>query len=213
MSAMLPLKPSKPKKLLVLIASIFGGFLLGSCVCFVLSVADTSFKSVDAAELALGIPALAAVPQIPNRPADKRFLITEDPAGAIAEAFRTLRTSLSIESGETERNIILFTSAVPSEGKSFCASNYAISVAQLGQPTLLIDADLRLPTVAKTLLAANPKLGVNTVLTGESTLEEAIRTVPDIPNLHVLPAGGRVSNPAELLAGPPLARLLAAIVP
>lgn len=206
--AMLPLTPSKPKKLLVLIASIFGGFMLGSCVCFVLSVADTSFKSVDAAELALGIPALAAVPEIPKQPSDKRFLITEDPAGAIAEAFRTLRTSLSIESGETERNIILFTSAVPSEGKSFCASNYAISVAQLGRPTLLIDADLRLPTVAKTLLALHPKLGVNTVLTGESTLDEAIREVPDIPNLHVLPAGGRVSNPAELLAGPPLAKLL-----
>jgi len=116
---MLPLQPSKPKKLLVLIASIMGGLMLGSSVSFVFSAVDTSFKSVDGAELALGLPVLAAVPQIQKMPEGKRFLITEEPAGAVAEAFRTLRTSLSIETGETERNTILFTSAVPSEGKSF----------------------------------------------------------------------------------------------
>jgi len=206
--AMLPLQPSKPKKLLVLIASIMGGLMLGSSVSFVFSAVDTSFKSVDGAELALGLPVLAAVPQIQKMPEGKRFLITEEPAGAVAEAFRTLRTSLSIETGETERNTILFTSAVPSEGKSFCAMNYAISLAQLGQPTLLIDMDLRLPTVAKTLLGLQPKLGVNTVLKGESTFEEAMRAVPDIPNLFILPAGGHVSNPAELLAGTALNKLL-----
>ena len=206
--AMLPLAPSKPKKMLVLLASMIGGLILAASVTFVLSSADTSFKSVDAAEVALGLPALAAIPEIPKVTSDQRYLITKEPAGAIAEAFRTLRTSLSIESGETERNTILFTSAVPSEGKSFCAVNYAIALAQLGQPTLIIDADLRLPTVAKTLLGVAPKPGVNSFLSGASTFDEAVRQVPDIPNLSIMAAGGRASNPAELLAGPRLGVLL-----
>ena len=205
--AMLPLTPSKPKKMLVLLASVFGGIALGCCVSFGMSVVDTSFNSVDEAERALGLPALASIQQI-KKTGEKRFLITDEPDGAIAEAFRTLRVSLSIESGEMERNIVLFTSAVPGEGKSFCAVNYAISLAQLGEPTLLIDADLRLPTVAETLLGVRPKLGLNTVLSGESTLDEATREIPSIPNLNILPSGGRIKNPAELLAGPGLRNMI-----
>ncbi len=208
--AMLPLTPSKPKKLLVILASIIGGLMLGAAVGHAVSAVDTSFRSVDAVESQLGLPVLAALPDIPKAAAaDRSFLVTQEPAGAVAEGFRTLRTSLSIEIGETDRGPILFTSALPSEGKSFCAVNYAISLSQLGQPTLLIDADLRLPTVAKTLLKTNPKLGVNTVLNGQSTLEEAVRKVNDIPNLSVLPAGVRISNPTELLTGPHFAALLA----
>ncbi len=206
--AMLPRLPSKPKKLLVLLASVLGGILLGICVSHAVSAVDTSFKSVDAAEAALGLPVLAAIQELGKVAANRAFLISDEPAGVIAEGFRTLRTSLSIEIGETERSTILFTSAIPGEGKSFCAMNYAISLAQLGQPTLLIDADLRLPTVAKTLLGKEPKLGVNTVLTGQSRLEDSVRTLPEIPNLSVLPAGGRISNPGELLAGGSFSRLL-----
>jgi capsular exopolysaccharide synthesis family protein len=199
--AMLPLTPSKPKTLLVLLACIIGGLLLGAAVSHVMSVVDTSFRSVDAAESALGLPVLAAVQELGGSVLTKNFLISKQPEGIMAESFRTLRTTLSIEIGETERGVILFTSAVPGEGKSFCAVNYAIALAQLGKPVLLIDADLRLPTVSKTLLGATPKLGVNTVITRESTMEEAVRPAPDVPNLFVLPAGGRIANPAELLVG------------
>jgi len=206
--AMLPLVPSKPKTLLVILACIIGGLLLGAAISHVLSVVDTSFRSVDAAEAELGLPVLAAIQELGQTIATKNFLISKQTDGIMAESFRTLRTTLSIEIGETERGVILFTSAVPGEGKSFCAVNYAIALAQLGKPALLIDADLRLPTVSKTLLGATPKLGLNTVITGESTLEAAVRPVVDVPNLFVLPAGGRIANPAELLVGPRVGELL-----
>ncbi len=206
--AMLPLTPSKPKTLLVILACIVGGLLLGAAVSHMMAVVDTSFRSVDAAESALGLPVLAAIQELGHTILTKNFLISKQPEGIMVESFRTLRTTLSIEIGETERGVILFTSAVPGEGKSFCAVNYAIALAQLGKPTLLIDADLRLPTVSKTLLGATPKQGVNTVLTRESTLEEAVRPAPDVENLFVLPAGGRIANPAELLAGPRMGELL-----
>jgi succinoglycan biosynthesis transport protein ExoP len=206
--AMLPLTPSKPKTLLVILACIVGGLLLGAAVSHMMAVVDTSFRSVDAAEAALGLPVLAAIQELGHTILTKNFLISKQPEGIMVESFRTLRTTLSIEIGETERGVILFTSAVPGEGKSFCAVNYAIALAQLGKPTLLIDADLRLPTVSKTLLGATPKVGVNTVLTGETPLEEAVRPVPGVENLFVLPAGGRIANPAELLAGPRIGELL-----
>ena len=206
--AMLPLVPSKPKKLLVILASIIGGLMLGACVSHVLSAVDTSFRSVDAAESALGLPVLAAIQELGRSASTRNFLLVREQATVIVESFRTLRTTLSIEIGETERGAILFTSAIPGEGKSFCAVNYAIALAQLGQPTLIIDADLRLPTVAKTLLGVAPKPGVNSFLSGASTFDEAVRQVPDIPNLSIMAAGGRASNPAELLAGPRLGVLL-----
>ncbi len=199
--ALLPNKPVKPKVGLVIVASIFGGVLLGVCACFALSAADNSYKTVDEAELSLGLPALASVPLGENAPSDKSLLILREPQGAVAEAFRTLRTSLSLLGKESERSTFLFTSAVPGEGKSFCSVNYAVSLAQLGLRTLLIDGDLRLPTVGKILFEKESRDGVSAVLTGKARLEQAVMTVPGIENLHVLTAGERTPNPAELLAG------------
>ena len=205
--ALLPIKPVKPRKSLVLAGSLMGGLLLGICVSFALSATDHSFKTVDEAEQALGLPALATVPLGEVNPQRTDLLILREPNGPVAEAFRTLRTSISLLGSEADRKTFLFTSAVPGEGKSFCSVNYAVSLAQLGKRTLIIDGDLRLPTVSKTLLGREPERGVAAVLSGKATLDEAVRAT-DVPNLFVLAAGARAHNPAELLSGFAFDRLM-----
>src|SRR5205823_4717275 len=89
------------------------------------------------------------------------LMVLQEPHGAVAEAFRTLRTSMSLLGKDADRRTFLFTSAVPGEGKSFCSINYAVSLAQQGLRTLLIDADLRLPTIGKRLFNDEPHAGTS----------------------------------------------------
>ncbi len=198
--ALMPDIPVKPKKLLVMAASVFGGVLLGFCVSFALSATDKSFRTVDQLEHILGLPVLAAVPTadkvaIPGQ----ALLLLREPQSSVAEAIRTLRASLSMRAAQSEHTRFLFTSAVPGEGKTFCSSNFAVSLAQLGLRTLLIDADLRLPAISREFFRSDKSPGVAGVLRGKTTLHEAIQRT-ETENLFVLTAGERVRNPAELLA-------------
>jgi capsular exopolysaccharide synthesis family protein len=133
--------------------------------------------------------------------------IVFEPHGAVAEEFRTLRTSLSLLAPPMERRSFLFTSAVPGEGKSFCAANYAMALAQQGLRTLLIDADMRLPTLHRLFFDGAPHPGAADVLLDTVTLEKAARQAHE-KHLFVLTAGHRPERPAELLAGPRFAELL-----
>ncbi len=197
--ASLPYIPVKPKPKLVLVAAIFGGFLLGLCLCFAFSLADTSLKTLDQAETSLGINAVGAIPLGSKAESEKRGLsVTLTPNSALAEAFRTLRTALSLLGSEKDYRSFLFTSGVPGEGKSFCSVNYAISLAQLGRKTLLVDADLRLPVIESLFFEETQEKGLSSLLQGEGSLEEVVYPTK-IPNLYVLPSGRRAQNPAELI--------------
>jgi len=199
--ARLPRNPIKPRKLLVLAGALLGGLAAGVALGFLLDAMDNTFKTVDQAEMHLDLPAVTAIPKSPSQPADhKGLLILDEPHGQVAEAFRTLRTSLSLLGKTSERTVFLFTSAVPSEGKSFCSMNYAVSLAQQGLRTLLIDADLRLPTVGKIFFDGKPHAGVSEAISGDVELGAAIQA-SEVPNLHIMTAGRRSPNPAELLAG------------
>ncbi|HEX8372217.1 MAG TPA: polysaccharide biosynthesis tyrosine autokinase [Chthoniobacterales bacterium] len=198
--ASLPYKPVKPKPKLVLAAAVVGGLLMGFCLCFAFSLADSSLKTLDQAETALGINAVGAIPLGSKAEAEKRGLsVTLTPNSALAEAFRTLRTALSLLGPEKDFRSILFTSGVPGEGKSFCSVNHAISLAQLGRRTLLIDADLRLPVIEPLFFEQPKEKGLSGLLQGEYPLEQAYYPT-NIPNLYVLPSGRRAQNPAELIA-------------
>ena len=199
--ARLPQKPIKPRKMIVLAAALLAGLAVGVGLCFLLNAMDNTFKTVDQAEMHLDLPAVTAMPKSLSPPADHRgLLILDEPHGAVAEAFRTLRTSLSLLGKKSERTVFLFTSAVPSEGKSFCSMNYAVSLAQQGLRTLLIDADLRLPTVGKIFFGGKSHIGVSEVISGNVELGAAVQE-SEIPNLYIMTAGHRSPNPAELLAG------------
>jgi capsular exopolysaccharide synthesis family protein len=177
-------------------------------ICFGLNLVDNSFKTIDQAENILELPAVAAVPKAKEGNSyDGGFVVINEPHGAIAEAFRTLRTSLSLLGRESERRVFLFTSAVPGEGKSFCSTNYAISLAHLGQRTLLIDADLRLPTIGRTFFKNAFHAGVSDVLTGNVPLSEGCQP-SGIDLLDIMTAGHRPPNPAELLSSNAFADLV-----
>jgi capsular exopolysaccharide synthesis family protein len=206
--ALVPEIPIKPRIKLILAGCLLGGACLGIALCFGLESLDSSLKTVDQAETMLGLPALAAVPK--NEKVighEEKLLILKEPHGAVAEAFRTLRTSLSLLGNSADRRIFLFVSAVPGEGKSFCSINYSVSLAQQGLRTLLVDADLRLPTVGKAFFKNTPHSGVVDVIAGQTVLSDAVRST-DVENLTVLTAGNRAPNPAELLSGEGFGQLL-----
>jgi len=135
-------------------------------------------------------------------PQGSQLVVKEDRGGVVAEAFRSLRASVAMNIRVENQRIFLFTSAIPSEGKSFCSSNFATTLAQQGLKTLLIDADLRKPTISGIFFGMNRKPGLTEVLLGSKTLPESVHA-SGVEGLDVLPAGGRSSNPSELLAGQP----------
>ena len=206
----LPTRPVKPNRRAILLLSIAAGLALSLTLAFGLHLLDDTFKTVDQAEAALGLRSLSAIPTRAKKPLDqvRRFLV-EKPQSAITEAFRTLRTALLFTGRIGGHRSILFTSAIPGEGKSFCASNYAVALALQGYTTLLIDADLRLPSIGAAFLGKEDIPGLGDLLICNADLSE-VSYATDIPNLTVLPAGSRVSLPAELLGRADLPAHLAA---
>lgn len=194
-----PEKPVKPRKMFTLAVSLLAGFCIGVGLTIGLNALDSSLKTVDRAEKLLGLAAVGAVPKARAGGAVDPLMVLQEPHGAVAEAFRTLRTSMSLLGRDSDRKTFLFTSAVPGEGKSFCSINYAIALAQQGLRTLLIDADLRLPTIARRLFDDEPHPGTSDFIAGHVSLEEALRH-SSVENLSVMTAGNRAPNPAELLA-------------
>jgi succinoglycan biosynthesis transport protein ExoP len=204
---LLAAKPAKPSKLKILALALVGGFVLGCGLVFGLDMADSSIRNVDHVERISGMPVLTSVPESKRKDLDKVSVLTSEPASYEAEAFRSLRTALSFLGPEKDRKTVLFTSANPAEGKSYCSLNYAVALAQTGLRTLLIDADMRRPNLSKVVLAATKARGLTDILTRCATIVECSKPT-GIENLFILPAGERASKPAELLASCDFAGLL-----
>lgn len=201
--------PVGPDKKKILIGGILGGLVVGVGLAFGISLLDSSLKTVDETEQVLGLPVLAAVPRVKEKNDGRGVVlpVLNDAKGPAAEAFRSLRSSLALLGREENRRTFLFTSAVPSEGKSFTCSNYAIATAQLGLSTLLIDADLRRPSISQIFFGEARKPGLSDCLAGQANLESAV-CATDIENLKVLTAGNTAPNPAELLSSEDFPALL-----
>jgi capsular exopolysaccharide synthesis family protein len=203
-AASLPMAPIRPDKVRIFLLAVVGGLFLGFGLAFGFNAMDGSFKSVEKAETLLGMPVLGAIPQ---HAGDAPLVFRESDSRA-AESFRSLRTTLSLLGKVENRKVTLFTSAAPAEGKSFCAINHAVSLAQQGLRTLLIDADLRMPSVAATLLPSVKLAGLTDFLAGQATMEQVI-THTDDEHLFLVAAGSRAPNPAELLGGADFGDLIA----
>ncbi|MEP6809376.1 MAG: polysaccharide biosynthesis tyrosine autokinase [Chthoniobacterales bacterium] len=240
-----PSSPISPKPMKSVMLGLLGGLALGLGFVYATDLLDRSIKTVDQAEATLGLPVLAAIPEIGKTDAVTKLdptiepisatyrLVAEAPEGPAAEAFRNLRASLSLLGPEAERKISLFTSALPNEGKSFSSANYALALAQQGHRVLLIDGDLRRPSLHKIFLSTTGEEngadlpGVVDYLVGGVDLATAVRVVSagrleaqtsaansrilaaTTGQLSVLTSGQRAPNPAELLSGPTFAKLIA----
>jgi capsular exopolysaccharide synthesis family protein len=165
-------------------------------------------RILEALEALRPIIAMVGRPNLGTSIAPGQELVLKDnPSGTVSEAFRSLRASVAMNPLAVTQRTFLLTSAFPSEGKSFCSCNFSISLAQQGLRTLLIDADLRKPTVSRLFFGAHRKPGLSEVLLGRTTLEEA-RIPSGVDGLDILTSGGRSTHPSELLAGDPFQNLL-----
>jgi polysaccharide biosynthesis transport protein len=204
---MVPVKPAKPRKLRILALAFLGGLVLGSGIVIGIDLSDRSIRTVNEVEEILGLPVLTLVPRSKRRHLDHKPVVCANPASHEAEAFRSLRTALSFLGQRKDFKTVLFTSANPGEGKTYCSLNCAAALAQLGLRTLLVDADLRRPSLTKALLPHTKTPGLSDCLAGNETFMDCCNPT-DTENLFILGAGGRASNPAELLAAGDLPGLL-----
>lgn len=129
----------------------------------------------------------------------KRSLITHyNSKSPTAEQYRTIRTNIQFAALDRDMATLMVTSAGPGEGKSTTAANLAVVLAQQGKKVLLVDADMRKPTVHYTFRSSNA-VGLTNVLTKQMSLEEAVNNT-EVKNLHILSSGPIPPNPAELLS-------------
>jgi polysaccharide biosynthesis transport protein len=213
----LPFKPSKPKRSLILAIGFVFGIVLGAAAVFGVNAIDSSIKTMIEAEELLGVPLLGAIPLFttdekgvgpPRPPASRKagmigsageLVITNAPGSGAAEGFRSLRASIALLGKKDDHRSILFTSALPDEGKTFVSCNYALALAQTGLKTLLMDIDLRRPSVHRCFNLENRNGFVEMVTEGTKLEAAAYHDVAK--NLDVLTSGARCPNPAELLSG------------
>jgi len=189
---------------------------LGVVIAFILESLDTGIRTVAQIESISGLPSLALIPRIRRSAAEiaaqtavqRNLGVIGAPMSQFAEAFRALRTSLLLSVAGREPQVILLTSATPSEGKTTVAMNLACVLAQRDVRVLLIDADLRRPTVHHRF-NINGKVGLSSVLTGSVPLEQAVQHVQEVPKLDILVSGPVPPFPTEMLASEAMNRLLA----
>jgi polysaccharide biosynthesis transport protein len=214
-----PTEPNIPRNLAF---ALVLGLTSGIGLAFLLENMDNTVRTTEQAQIISGLPALGMIPMGSKNGMDaagkKLLTLTSSreavelvtqarPQSQMAESYRALRTSLLLSNSGTPPKIIMITSARPQEGKTTTSINTAIVLAQKGVRVLLIDADLRRPSIHKTL-GMGPRSGLSNVLTGSVTLEHAITRSPILSNLFVLPAGTPPPNPAELLASSNMRDLL-----
>lgn len=193
-----PVRSTRPRPKLLLGLATAVGLFLGCGLTLVSRALDNSISSVDEAESFCGLPVLASVPRSRHHRLNAQPLVLRYPASAQAEAFRSLRTSLSLRDRDEERRCILFTSAVPGEGKSFCSLNCAAAFAQQGRRTLLIDGDLRRPSLQWLFDDPNEKPGLSECLRDPALFAAAVQRTP-VENLFRLGDWKHQPGCAELL--------------
>ena len=188
----------KPKKLLTALLGVIGGLGIGFGLAFFVNFLDDSIKSQDDIEQYLKLQFLGYVPNIKTTSLVERDLQAHlHPQSNSAEAFRTVRAAISLSNRANNLHIIAVTSTVPSEGKSLVASNHAIVTAQTGAKTLLVDCDLRRPSVHKAFQVQSPR-GLTSYLLGKEKSIDSIAHRTQVPNLDIICCGAVPDNPSEL---------------
>jgi capsular exopolysaccharide synthesis family protein len=202
------LRPSRPNVSLNVGLGFVGGLVMGVACAFFFAFIDDRVKSVFDIENVVGLPLLGVVPHMKGENAqEKGTVVVNDADRLVAEAFRSLYASLRLKEESKAAKCLLVTSTLPGEGKSFIVTNTALAFAAHGGRTIIIDCDLRRPSIHRALELEN-KRGVIDLVAGRVTSEQAI-VHTKFPGLDALPSGGRAHNPTQVLNDPAFERLLA----
>jgi len=196
--ALPPLRHSSPNIVMNLAAGFFGGLAVGAGLIFVVAFLDDRVKSAFDIEGTIGLSMLGVVPRIKKLDSNsKAQAVASNIDRHVTEAFRSIHSALKLSDESKNAKVIVATSTVPGEGKSFISSNLALTFANHGERTLLLDGDLRLPNVARSLQLEN-EFGLLDHIEKEVALDEVIMKEV-YPNLDVLPSGGKSKNPTQVL--------------
>jgi capsular exopolysaccharide synthesis family protein len=212
--ATLPTFAVSPNRKRAITYSILIGLLMGFVLAFALDRLDDSVKSPDELREHMDLPMLGLIPAIRG---DRRGLRSEDgtsdrlithvdPRSPVTEAYRSMRTNLAFARAQQSPQAIVVASPGPADGKSTTAANLAITFAQQGQRTLLIDADLRRAVLDRAFRVERSP-GLTEVIVGEAMLADAIHET-EVPNLSILASGRFPPNPAELLGSSRMQEIL-----
>ena len=197
-----PVAPVKPSLPITIALGAVGGLAVALGLALFVNFLDDSIKSQDDVETYLRLPFLGYVPNIKSNSLTERYQHGHlHPQSNAAESFRTVRAAITLGGRGDKLRVMTVTSSVPAEGKSTVASNLAIVVAQTGLRTLLVDADLRRPSVHQGFQIRGVQ-GLAAYLAGNGvTLDDVVQTT-DVPNLEVVCCGSTPSQPSELLSSP-----------
>jgi capsular exopolysaccharide synthesis family protein len=205
--AVQPVRPFKPNITMNLVIGLVLGMGVGLGLVFLLAFLDDKVKSAFDIESTLGVPLIGIVPHIFSVDSQEKARIAADEHDKHAvEAFRSIHSTLKLNEESRNAKVILSTSTIPSEGKTFVSTNCAITFAAHGERTIVVDADLRMPNVAKGL-DITAKTGVIQYMTGNLELDSVIQK-DYLPNLDILPAGGSTKSPTQILSSEKFANLI-----
>lgn len=214
-TAVEPLEPIKPKKLQILILSIFLGGFLGTLLALLRNMLRSGIKDSSQIENELDLPVYATVPRSPAQNgyiklAKKKkyipILAVKNSDDIAIESLRSMRTAIHFALSNARNNIVMISGPAPEVGKSFISTNLAAILAQSQKRVLLIDADLRRGYIHK-YFNQNHQPGLAEYLNKQATLNEVIKAT-DIPGLDLLTRGKSPVNPSELLSTPLFGEML-----
>lgn len=216
--ARIPILPGGMRRSSRVLVGLLFGLFAGIALAFFVDSLDTSLRTVHDIETISELPSLAVIPRArkllartisedTRSLAQKNVDVLGQPNSQFAESFRSLRTALMLSGVGQPPQVILVTSSTPAEGKSTIATNLASVLAFRDAKVLLIDADLRRPTI-HSRFGISGKVGLSTVLSGSTKLDDALQSVPEVPNLSLLSSGPIPPFPTELIASKEMSDLL-----
>lgn len=200
-----PLSPSHPRKALSLALALVLSAMLGVGLAFLLEHLDNGMTTARDVEEALTLPHLASVPLVPvekgpgGKPLKPHDYLVQKPLSAFSESLRSLRSALQLSNVDNPPKVILFTSALPNEGKTTTSVSFARAAAASGLKVVLVDCDLRHPSVHKTFGLATPTAGLVELL-AERLDPEAVMIEDEKTSLKILPIATGTANPPDLMA-------------